>query len=121
MITGTVSGRRAFFDLDVRGPSGREARVEFVLDTGFTGVTTLPPDACEALDLPFLRSQPSGLADGSQVMLEVYEATLVWGGVERQVEVLAITSAPLIGMTLLEGYDVHLQVAEGGLVTIEPL
>ena len=105
----------------MRGPSERQARVEFVLDTGFTGVLTLPPDACAALELPLLRSQPAGLADGSRVMLEVYEATLLWDGAERQVEVMAVSSAPLVGMTLLEGSDVRLQVAEGGLVTIEPL
>jgi hypothetical protein len=29
--------------------------------------------------------------------------------------------APLIGMTLLDGSDVHPQIAEGRLVSIEPL
>jgi predicted aspartyl protease len=54
-------------------------------------------------------------------MLDVYEASLLWDGVERAVEVLAMEGAPLIGMALLNGFDVRLQVAEGGLVTIEPL
>ena len=121
MITGTVSRRHAFVNLVVRGPQGHSAETEFVIDTGFTGVLTLPPDACAALHLHFARYQPAGLADGSQVMLDVYEATLLWDGEERLVEVLAMDSAPLIGMTALEGFDVRLQVVENGLVTIEPL
>jgi len=121
MITGTVSRRHALVSLVVRGPQGHSALVEFVIDTGFTGVLTLPADACAALHLPFARYQPSGLADGSQVMLDVYEATLLWDGEERPVEVLAMDSAPLIGMTALDGSDVRLQVTEDGLVTIKPL
>jgi clan AA aspartic protease len=95
--------------------------VEFVLDTGFTGVITLPPAACTLLALTYVRPQPARLADGSHVMLEVYEATLIWDGAPRDVEVLAKEGSPLIGMTLLDGFDVHLQVTEGGLVTIVPL
>jgi clan AA aspartic protease len=123
MITGAISGRRAYLDLLVRGPGGHQAQVEFVLDTGFTAAITLPPDACSALGLTLLRSEPAGLADGSRVMLEVYEATLLWDGDQRQVEALALPSAPLIGMTQLEGSDVHLQIAQSGdgVVTIEPL
>jgi predicted aspartyl protease len=53
-------------------------------------------------------------------MLEVYEASLRWKGIDRAVEVLASDGAPLLGMTLLQGTDVHLHVEEGGLVSIVP-
>ena len=89
------------------------------MDTGFTGVTTLAPEACAALDLPFLRLQPAGLADGSPLLLDVYQAALYWNGEQRQVEVLALEGAPLIGMTLLEDSDVRFQGRDGGLVSIE--
>jgi predicted aspartyl protease len=95
--------------------------VEFVLDTGFTAAVTLPPAACVRLGLILGRIQPARLADGSQVILDVYEATLLWDSVPREVEVLAKEGAPLIGMTLLDDSDVRLRVTEGGLVTIEPL
>jgi clan AA aspartic protease len=121
VIAGTISGRRAYVNLSVRGPSEQEGEVEFVLDTGFNGVITLPPAACAALGLPYVRPQPAGIAGGGRIMLEVYECNLLWDGAERNVEVLAMDGAPLIGMTLLDGSDVHLQVAEGGLVTIEAL
>jgi clan AA aspartic protease len=80
MITGTFSQRRAYVDLTVRGPNGREGTVEFVLDTGFTGALTLPAAACTALNLDAARIQPARLADGSRVVLDVYEAVLIWTG-----------------------------------------
>lgn len=121
MITGTVRNRRVYVALALAGPDGFAVEVEFVLDSGFTGVTTLPPAACKTLNLLFLRLQPTGLADGSPLLLEVYQAALLWGGEERTVEVLALEGAPLIGMTLLETSDVRFQGSEGGLVSIEPL
>ncbi len=121
MITGTVLNRRVFVELSLSGPVGQSADVEFVLDSGFTGVTTLAPEACAALALPFLRLQPAGLADGSPLLLEVYQVTLLWDGEERDVEVLALEGAPLIGMTLLEDSDVRFQGRDGGVVSIEAL
>ena len=121
MIAGTVRNRRVFVESALIGPEGPTTRSEFVLDSGFTGVTTLPPAACAALSLPFLRLQPAGLADGSPLLLEVYKGTLLWDGEERTVEVLALEGAPLIGMTLLEDSDVRFQGRDGGIVSIEPL
>ncbi len=56
-----------------------------------------------------------------RVMLEVYEAIVVWDDEERAAEILAMSSAPLVGMTALSGSDVRFQVAENGLLTIEAL
>ncbi len=120
MMTGTVLNNRAYVSLPLSGRGG-QGDVEFVLDTGFTGVTTLPPAACAALQLPLARYQPSLLADSSSILLAVYIATLQWDGEARDVEVLALEGAPLIGMTLLKGYEVRLQVADNGLVSIERL
>ena len=120
MITGTVSNRHALIALFVSGPGG-QGDVEFVLDTGFTGYITLPLAACLALNLPFQGYQPSSLADTSQRLLDIYRLTIVWDGEQREVDVLAIDSAPLIGMSLLDGYDVRIQAVEGGSVSIERL
>ena len=37
------------------------------------------------------------------------------------VSVLATGNEPLIGMSLLDGYDIRIQAVEGGLVSIEHL
>ena len=121
MITGTVLNRCVFVELSLIGPNEQTADVEFVLDSGFTGVTTLAPEVCAALALPFLRLQPAGLADGSPLLLEVYKVTLFWDGEKRDVEVLALEGAPLIGMTLLEDSDVRFQGRDGGFVSVEAL
>ena len=47
--------------------------------------------------------------------------TLLWDGEERDVEVLALEGAPLIGMTLLEDSDVRFQGRDGGVVSIEAI
>jgi clan AA aspartic protease len=121
VIMGTVTNRRAYVTLTIRTPDGQEHQIEAVLDTGFTGVLTMPPAAVAALGLPYIGPQPATLADGSPIMLALYELTLLWDGEERLVEVLAMEGAALIGMTLLDGSDVHLQVTDGGVVRIEPL
>jgi clan AA aspartic protease len=119
MITGTISRRRALVNLAVRSPGGQERQVEFILDTGFTGMLTLPPTTCAALGLAVDRLQPVFVADGTRIMVDVYLATLLWEGGERTVEVLGTAGPPLLGMTLLDGCDVHLRVVDGGLVVIQ--
>jgi clan AA aspartic protease len=121
MITGTISRHRAYVPVVVRGPGGLEGQVEFVLDTGFTGLATLPVTACQALGLPFARLQPSRLADGTRVMLDVFDAIVSWDGADRSIQVLGMDGAPLIGMALLDGQEVHLQVVAGGSVIIEQI
>ncbi len=121
MTTGTILHRRILIDLVLRGFGDQEAELEFVLDTGFTGVLTMPPSVCEALELQYIRPQPANLADGSSVVLEVYQAALVWHSGVYDVEVLAMEGAPLIGMTLLEDSEVRFQGREGGFASIKPL
>jgi clan AA aspartic protease len=121
VISGTVTGRLALVQLMVRGPEGAEASVEFRLDTGFSGSLTLPPDACVVLKLPFLYRQPARVAGGSQAILDVYEAKLLWDGAERTIEVLAISGPPLIGMGTLAGNTVRIDVTEGGTISVESL
>jgi clan AA aspartic protease len=121
MITGSIQGRQATITLPVFGEDGAEIEVEFVLDTGFTGVTTLPPALCLSLEALFLRVQRAGLADGSPILLRVYAVTLLWDGQERTVEALAMEGEPLIGMTLLDDHDVFLRVREGSVFTIKSI
>jgi len=45
--------------------------------------------------------------------------TVLWDGQHRYVEADAVDTMPLVGMSLLEGYDLHIQVAEGGRVVIQ--
>jgi hypothetical protein len=49
----------------------------------------------------------------------VYGDSPIWDGIDRQVQVLGPEAAPLLGMALHYGRDVHLQVSKRGPVRIE--
>ena len=74
-----------------------------------------------ALGLPYVHRIPANLADDSTIDIAVHVATIVWNGEEREVHVLAMGRRPLLGTTLLEGNELVVQFAEGGLVTVETL
>jgi clan AA aspartic protease len=122
MITGILTAaREAVIPLVVRGPAGHEAAVDAVIDTGFTGWLTLPTALVVALGLPFGGSTRATLSDGSEVAMDVFEATVVWDTRERQVTVLATEGGVLVGMAMLLGFRLTIEGAVGGLVQIEAL
>ncbi|MBC7526754.1 MAG: hypothetical protein H7308_04315 [Chthonomonadaceae bacterium] len=82
---------------------------------------TLPRKFGVALQLTWISRRLAFLADRSQTLLDSYLITLLFESVEREVEVLAIESEPLLGMTFLEGYEVCLQVIENGSVRPEAI
>jgi predicted aspartyl protease len=59
------------------------------------------------------------LADGSEILFDVYEAVVTWDGMERNILVDEADTEPLIGMKLLRGYELKMQVVSGGKVTIK--
>jgi len=120
MIIGTVNANReASIRLQVRGPDGHEQEMEALIDTGFNGFLTLPLAVITSLGLPRLGRGRAILADGSEVLFNVYEATVRWEGQSRTVELDATETATLVGMALLEGYTLRIEVVSGGRVTIE--
>lgn len=121
MIVGVVTARReTVLRLRVLGAGERETvEVEAVLDTGFTGHLTLPGALVEELSLPPQGVVEASLADGSRVGLRVHRARVVWMGQPRDVEVLLSEGDALVGMSLLYGHEVRLDVVEGGSVFIE--
>lgn len=61
------------------------------------------------------------LGDGSMVVLDLYLATVSWHVQEREVLVLQAEGGALVGMSLLYGSRVVLDVVDGGEVTIATL
>jgi clan AA aspartic protease len=94
--------------------------VETVIDTGFTGSVTLPLSLITSLGLPRAGWGKAILADGSRIAFDLYEATVIWDGQPRRVFAHEAPS-PLIGMKLLHGSELRIQVIDGGDVTIAPL
>jgi clan AA aspartic protease len=120
MITGTVNADyEAVIRLRVQGPTGHAHEVEAIIDTGFNGFLTLPPALVTALGLIHLSRGRALLANGSEELFDIYGVTMLWDGQQRYVEADAVDTTPLVGMSLLDGYDLHIQVADGGDVVIQ--
>jgi clan AA aspartic protease len=120
-MTGNVRDRHILLPLTFRLSGLPDVTVDFVVDTGFTGLLTLPLEAVRAMRLPFLHRIPAKLADGSYIEVENYSATVTWNGGETEVRVLATGDRPLLGTALLYGSELMAQFREEGLVTIDEL
>jgi len=120
MITGTVNADyEAVIRLQVQGPTGHAHDVDALIDTGFNGFLTLPPALVTALGLTRRSRGRAQLANGSEELFDIYGVTVLWDGQPRYVEADAVDTTPLVGMSLLDGYDLHIQVAAGGQVVIQ--
>lgn len=122
MISGNVNSRReAVVRVAVIGAAGQRHSIDAVIDTGFTGYLTMPYAIIRSLGLPWLCRQAGLLADGQIQHFDVYVAKVDWDGVVRTVEVEAIDTDSLIGMRMLDGFALHIDVVIGGAITITPL
>ncbi len=120
MIEGAVNALyEPVVPLSLMGPAGRALEVEAVIDTGYNGLLTLPPPLVVALGLPRRSSGEASLADGSVVSFDIYGVTVLWDGQLRHIEADEADSAPLVGMSLLDGYDLSIRVRNGGRVLIQ--
>jgi len=122
MITGIVTAdREATIRLVVRGPAGQKQKIEAVIDTGFDGWLTLPPSLITQLRLLWRRRGEAVLADGRETFFDIYEAAVVWDRRGRRIPVDEADTTPLVGMALLDGYHLNMQIRAGGKVTINRL
>jgi clan AA aspartic protease len=122
MIVGRVNAFcEAIVRLSVRGFLDVEQEIEAIVDTGYTGFLTLPPDLITALRLPFRRRSSAVLGDGRATLFNVHEATIVWDGVLRRIPVDASTTDPLVGMRLLYGHELTVHIFEGGDVSLRAM
>jgi clan AA aspartic protease len=119
VITGTVQAREGRIRLRVRGSRRQEREIDAVIDTGYTASLSLPPSLIASLGLRWKSSGRGLLADGSECLFDIYLAQVLWDGNERRVLVDEADTDPLIGMALLRGYELNMQVRSRGKVTIK--
>jgi clan AA aspartic protease len=122
MFTGVVN---AILEATIRFPihdsTGQQVDVQANVDTGFNMCLTLPLNVIMSLGLVWVSRRTAILADGSTHHWETYEATVLWDGTLRNIELYAVDADSLVGMKLLEGYELRAEIKVGGLVTIEAL
>ena len=54
-----------------------DIEIEFVVDTGFEGFLTLPPNMVAEFGLPYIAKIQANLADNSGVAINAYAITIV--------------------------------------------
>jgi clan AA aspartic protease len=113
-------GREAIVSLKVIGAGSDHdsSNIQFAIDTGFTGHLTLPPETVRSLSLPERGFVDVELADGGMATLGVYEARVLWHWRPLRVPVYEADGGPLIGMSLLRGSTLTIEVIPRGEVTI---
>ncbi len=121
MIEGTYNHQEAVVDLTVRGPTGQEVRLDFVVDTGFNGDLTLHSSVAAALDLRMVGVERAMLADGSMIWFPVSRAFLYWNGSLRRVNVGVADTVSHVGMQVLEGHELRIAAVPNGRVLISAL
>lgn len=120
MIEGVVNDRlEAVIALTVEGPGGPPRSIDAIIDTGFGGFLTLPPGLIDELSLQFEGVGRATLGDGSEIRFPFYEVAVRWDGSTRLGLAEAADTTPLVGMAMLEGQDLHVEVERGGRVRIQ--
>ena len=118
MMQGSVKDGRASLPITFRLSDQPDFQIEFVVDTGFNDYLTLPPQAISAMNLPQYSNTSVRLADGTETMLSIHSATIVWGEIEIIVPVLAAGVKPLIGTALMDGYHLSIYFQVDGSVNL---
>jgi clan AA aspartic protease len=101
--------------------NGPKQMIEAIIDTGFTGFLSLPSFIIASLGLPWHFRDMGTLGDGSEVIFDMYKATIIWDGKNQVIDVAASEADPLVGMSLLYGFKLQMEVIERGIITIESL
>ncbi len=119
MITGHVNHRNeAVIPAQVGASGVRMIALDAVLDTGFSGYISLPLATITTLQLPFVETRTYSLGNNMRVDFDLHRATVLWDSQQRDILVLASEAHPLVGMSLLKGFRVSLDVIDGGEVRI---
>jgi clan AA aspartic protease len=122
MMMGSVNSRReAIIQFVVLGENHQRQAIKAVIDTGYSVFLTLPSAIITTLGLTWYMQEEGILGDGSLCMFNVFETTVIWDGQIKSIEINESETDPLVGMGLLDGYELNIQGFAGGLVTIKPL
>jgi clan AA aspartic protease len=88
MMIGNVNSRReAIIQFAVLGENNQRQGVKAVIDTGYTGFLTLPSAIIAKLELIWFMQEEGTLGDGNMCMFNVYEASVIWDGQIRTIEI----------------------------------
>ena len=122
MIRGRVDAQRqAWVQLEVERSDGRFETIETVVDTGFNGHLSLPPEVIGRLNVKQDGPADVDLATGVQATLNAWLGNVLWHDTIRSVLIFESNGTPLLGMELMEDSQLTMQARINGHVLIERL
>ena len=114
-------GESVIVSVAIADSNGRLWPMEAIIDTGFVGDVALPSNIIRRLELIRTGSMDFVLAHGESARLNIYRGSLFWHDRLREVVVTETDDVPLIGIRLLSGSRVTMDVYPGGEVLIEEI
>ena len=118
MMTGNVNAsREAVFRITVRDVNGQDHERDSIIDTGFDGWLSLSSDFIATLGLQWQRFGRAILADGSESTFNIYRGVVLWDAQPHTILIYELDSEPLLGMSLMYGYELVLPVLDGATFT----
>ena len=119
MISGQINSNiEAVISVPIRDDDGQICTCQAVIDTGFSGYLTLPLSLVSTLQLPIIETRAFTLGDNQRVDFDLYSAIIVWDGDVREILALASEAFPLVGMSLLKGFHLSMDIIDGGEVSL---
>ncbi len=121
MISGRMAedGEAAIVPIAIMDNDNRLWPVEAVIDTGFIGDLALPSSIIRRLGLTRSGSINYILANGEPARMNIYRANVLWHEQIRNVVIAQTDDIPLIGIKLLSGSRITMDVSPNGEVVIE--
>lgn len=104
----------------MRGATGAQ-EIEAAIDTGFTDNLLLPNTILEAIGAERLQDTQVILANGAEDVMGVYAVEIEWFGAWYGLRVFAADADALIGVGLLKGCELRIEIVPGGSVEVTPL
>ena len=122
MISGRGDAlRQAWVQLGVRSRGGYSRKIDAIVDTGFDGTLSLPPDIIRELNLESEAESDVVLATGATDRVNTWNGEVLWHGQTRSILILEASGPPLLGMELMEDSQLTMQPRINGHVLIERL
>ena len=101
--------------------NGQFQTVEFVVDTGFDGFLALPAELIQRLGLEPYGNSDIAFANGQRELWNTWHCRILWHDQPRDIVIFESRGEVLLGMALLEGSQIAIQVRTDGAVVIEEL
>lgn len=122
MIRGRITPElNPLVTIEIADGNGAFHPLDVILDTGFDGELALPSDVIGSLGIPHRAEVGLVLANSQRIQAYTYGGVVSWHAQQREVEIVETAGEPLLGMALLLGSRVSMDVRMGGEVLIEPV